>query len=693
MMNRLAEETSPYLLQHKDNPVDWYPWSPEALERAKAEDKPIFLSIGYSACHWCHVMEHESFENASIAETLNRHFVCMKVDREERPDLDHIYMQAVQMITGRGGWPLSAFLTPDLQPFFGGTYWPPTTRMGMPGFDQVLAAVIDAWANRREQAVQQAAQLTAALEGSWQETEAAQSLSPELLATATERLGTAFDPANGGFGRAPKFPRPLELQLLLRVAQRQPDERPLEMVRLTLDKMAAGGLYDHLGGGFARYSVDEHWLVPHFEKMLYDNALLADAYLDGYIVTGSQRYLRVIQESLDYVLRDMVDTEGGFHSTEDADSEGEEGKYYVWTIDEIHEVLGPELGNRFCDTYGVTSSGNFEGKTILNLTAVDEAAGTPSSEALEAMVEQLNEARRRLFERRQQRVRPGKDDKILVSWNGLMIHAMARAAGVLGRDDYLQAAQHAARFLLTKLRRADGRLLHAWRLGAARFDAYLDDYAYLANSLVTLYEADFDERWIDHAVALCDTILQHFRDPQQGGFHYTADDHEALVTRTKEWYDSSVPSSNAMAATVLLRLGKLTGNSLYLDAANETIEAAVPLMRAAPEAFSQMLIAADLALGPAWELALVSPQEGDARTDRVLQSLRTSFLPRKVIACRGEQGGDHHSSLINPLFAGKPLDVSQPTLHVCEGFACGQPIVGEEAISDWIARAQSDITA
>ncbi len=425
-MNRLAHESSPYLLQHKDNPVDWYPWGAEAMERARHENKPIFLSIGYSACHWCHVMEHESFENPQLAAVMNEHFVCIKVDREERPDLDHIYMQAVQALGGRGGWPLSTFLTPDVQPFYGGTYWPPTARGGMPGFDQVLQAVVEAWTNRRPIVLQQAAQLTQHLRDQVALPTGTDDVTLDALRTAHARLSAAFDPRYGGFGQAPKFPHAIDLQVLLRSWHRHRDPQTLHMVQLTLDKMAAGGMYDHLGGGFARYSVDERWLVPHFEKMLYDNALLASAYLDAYLVTGETHYAHVAGETIDYVLRDLRDATGGFHSTEDADSEGEEGKFYVWTVDEIQQILGEETGTRFCRVYDVTTRGNFDGQNILNLPktlAQCAAILQCDSQPLES---ELAAARRQLFEARARRVRPGKDDKILVSWNALMIQALAR---------------------------------------------------------------------------------------------------------------------------------------------------------------------------------------------------------------------------------------------------------------------------
>ncbi|MHB8971894.1 MAG: thioredoxin domain-containing protein [Pirellulaceae bacterium] len=674
-MNRLACESSPYLLQHKDNPVDWYPWGPTALERARNEDKPLFLSIGYSACHWCHVMEHESFENPQLATVLNEHFVCIKVDREERPDLDHIYMQAVQTMGGRGGWPLSAFLTPDLQPFFGGTYWPPTARGGMPGFDQVLLAVVDAWANRRESVVQQAAQLTQRLQE--QVTRATGEGEPTLdvLRLAQARLSASFNPRCGGFGQAPKFPHAVDLQVLLRIWHRQRDPHALHMVRLTLDKMAAGGLYDHLGGGFARYSVDERWLVPHFEKMLYDNALLSTAYMDAYLVTGDPNYARVARETIDYVLRDLSDPTGGFHSTEDADSEGEEGNFYVWSVDEIKQILGEEAGARFCRVYDVTPGGNFDGLNILNVPKTLDQCAAIFQRDRHTLDAELAAARAELFAARARRTRPGKDDKILVSWNALMIQALARGGGILERPDYLAAAQRAARFLLTSLRRADGRLLHCWRQGHAHLDAYLDDYAGLIDALVTLYEADFDEYWIDEALRLTEIVLQHFSAGDLGGFYFTADDHELLITRTKEIFDGSVPGSNAVMATALVRLGKLTGRHDLLAAARHTLRSALPVLSTAPEAVAQMLLAVDLWLGPTWEIVIAGDIQQPA-TQQVIQGLRRTFLPRRVVACRSASAGTPHSAALEPLFAGKRLQTQKPLAYICESFACQAPVEG-----------------
>ncbi|MEQ8787138.1 MAG: thioredoxin domain-containing protein [Pirellulaceae bacterium] len=682
-MNRLAQESSPYLLQHKSNPVDWYPWGPEALQRSKAENKPIFLSIGYSACHWCHVMEHESFENERIAALLNEKFVNIKVDREERPDLDHLYMAAVQLMNdGRGGWPMSVFLTPELKPFYGGTYFPPTARMGMPGFDQVIGAVSTFWQTQAEDAAQHADKVVDAIAQAEAGQRSSGALRKELLHDAAAKLERVFDFSHGGFGRAPKFPHAMNLQLLLRIYRRWPRQGVLDMVRLNLDKMAQGGIYDHLAGGFARYSVDERWLVPHFEKMLYDNALLTSAYLDGYLATGESRYAQTARETCDYILNYMTDPEGGFHSTEDADSEGEEGKFYVWSPGEIKQILGDEPGERFCYVYDVSQQGNFEGCSILNLPKTIEQCASLKNWDAAQLREELAQSRAKLLEVRDRRVRPGKDDKILVNWNALMIDALARAAGVLDEPKYLAAARRAAEFLLANLRREDGRLLHCWRGGAAKLDAYLDDYAYLVNALVSLYQADFDERWIDEAVRLADIVMKHFADSAGGGFFFTADDHERLIARHKDFQDSSVPSGAAMAATALLRLGKLCGRNDYLEAAVETLETGLAIMEQSPMAAGQLLIALDMQQGPFHEIVIVGDApSGD--TAQLVHSLRKSYLPNCIAACRanpelpvGSPGDTDH---LAPMFAGKTASAGSPTMYVCENFTCRQPAAGLEA--------------
>ncbi len=680
MSNRLATETSPYLLQHAGNPVDWYPWGPEAIECAKREDRPIFLSIGYSACHWCHVMEHESFESDTIARLMNDNFVCVKVDREERPDLDQIYMNAVQLMTGRGGWPMSVFLTPDLKPFYGGTYWPPQSRMGMPGFDQVLTAVADAWRNRRQQAVDQAETLVEHMRGAAAPAVASATLSLEFIERAVRVLERSFDPVHGGFGAAPKFPHPMDLRLLLNAWRRRHDENVLRLVTHTLDKMAAGGMYDQLGGGFHRYSVDERWLVPHFEKMLYDNALLVPTYVDAFRATGKAEYAQVAREICDYVLREMTDAGGGFFSTQDADSEGVEGKFFVWTPDEVAGVLGQSAAATFCRYYDVTPEGNFEhGQSILNrpktLAQFAALVGRDETE----LAAELASDRVKLLAVRDQRVHPGLDDKVLVAWNGLMIEALCEAADALDETRYLAAAQRCASFLLVNMRRDDGRLLHTWRKGVARLDAYLDDYASLAAALVRLYQSDFDEHWIDAAVELSELMLRLFEDPDAGGFFYTASDHEELLTRHKDYFDNAVPSGNSLAAMALLRLGKLTGRGDFSIAAERTLTAASGVMEQASRAAGQMLLALDFYLGPTPEIVIL----GDATvgdTKLALTSLRHGFAPNKVLACRKAQDDVYRSSAFEPLFAGKQLSGPEPGVWVCENFTCKAPVFGKEAL-------------
>jgi uncharacterized protein YyaL (SSP411 family) len=694
MPNRLAAETSPYLLQHKDNPVNWHAWGPEALGRAKAEEKPIFLSIGYSACHWCHVMEHESFENPRIARLLNESYVSIKVDREERPDLDQIYMNAVQMMTGRGGWPMSVFLTPDLQPFYGGTYWPETSRGGMPGFDQILQAVAAAWRDRRPELTTQAAELTKHLTTTQIPAPSDGSLSEQLLHSAATGLSRSFDPHHGGFGGAPKFPHPMDLRLLLRVWRRespsprmgegrgeglQRSDSTLRIVTATLDKMAAGGIYDHLGGGFHRYSVDERWLVPHFEKMLYDNALLAGAYTDAFLATQNADYARVARETLDYLLRDMTDPAGGIYSTEDADSEGEEGKFYIWTPAEVEAMLGPEAAETFCYVYDVSEAGNFERSNILNLPKTIEQCAKLRRLDPERLRADLATWRAKLLDARDKRVRPGRDDKVIVSWNGLAIDTLAQAAGALDEPRYLAAAKKAADFILAKMRRADGRLLHVWR-GEAKLDAYLDDYACLANGLISLYEAGFDERYIEEAVHLADIMLAHFADRDGGGFFFTADDHEALVARQKDWQDSSTPSGNAMAATALLRLGKLTGRRDYLDAAFGTLQAAAGLMERFPSAAGQMLAALDFQLGPTPEIVILGGDDPD--TTAALSDLRHRYVPNKVVGFRKSSDESTQTSPLAPLFSGKTPLTPPPTVFICENFTCQAPSGGMQAVTE-----------
>ncbi|MEO1495920.1 MAG: thioredoxin domain-containing protein [Planctomycetota bacterium] len=681
MPNALAGETSPYLLQHKDNPVDWRPWGDEAIALAKEQDKPIFLSIGYSACHWCHVMEHESFESDAIAEVLNEHYVPIKVDREERPDLDQVYMQAVQEMTGRGGWPMSVFLTPDLKPFYGGTYWPPQAGRGMPGFDQVLEAVQDAWTNRREQALDTAEQLTTRLGAATPEGDG--ELSHALIEVAGRELERSFDATHGGFGEAPKFPHTMDLAVLMRLWKSSGRGAWLDMVKLTLDRMANGGIYDHLGGGFARYSVDERWLVPHFEKMLYDNALLAGVYADAFAAAGEPVFGRIARETLDYVLEDMTGPDGGFYSTEDADSapmgdpEGhkEEGLFYTWKPEEIRKIVGEDAADVFCRVYDVTPIGNFESRNILWLpkpiTTHAKLMGVNAAD----LANELAKAREKLLAARHKRPRPGLDDKVLASWNGLMIEAMARAGSVLVEPSFVEAATRAADFVLTKMRDADGRLLHSWRDGEAKHRAYLDDYAAVACGLVALYEATFDERRIDQACELMQQVLDRFTDPDGGAFFYTADDHEELIVRKKDLMDNATPCGNSLAATALVKLGKLTGEAKWLEAARRVLVAATTVMERAPAAAGQMLSALDLYLGPAKELVVLGEE---AATGPIAAKLRKSYAPRTLLA--GRMGSGHRSPHLESVFAGKSETPGEPTLYVCQNHACQAPLVGAAAI-------------
>jgi uncharacterized protein YyaL (SSP411 family) len=675
MPNRLAQESSLYLLQHQLNPVDWYPWGEEAIQRAISENKPIFLSIGYSACHWCHVMEHESFESEAIARELNERFVCIKVDREERPDLDQIYMNAVQVLTGRGGWPMSVFLTPDLKPFYGGTYWPPTSRHGMPGFDQVIVAVSKAWQDNREAVVESADRLTQQLSHMAAQENELDELTEDLLTRASSHFRQTYDRTYGGFGGAPKFPAPMSLRLLMRGWYRRGENFSLEMVTGTLDRMAAGGIYDHLGGGFARYSVDARWLVPHFEKMLYDNAQLVVAYVEAFQITGNTNYAHVVRETLDYVVRDMTDPQGGFFSTEDADSEGVEGKFYTWTPEQLLEVLGDEAAATFAKVYDVTKSGNFEETNILNLPKTIEQQAAILGRDVESLRTELGESRQKLFNAREQRIHPHKDDKVITAWNGLMIEALALAGAVLNEPKYLDASRKAAEFIEKNLRRDDGRLLHTWRHGKAKVDGYLDDYTYLANGLATLYECMGEEKYLEQSISLVEQVLQHFGSQGQGGFYFTADDQEQLLTRNKEFADNAVPSANAMAAIVLIKLAKLTGIEKYLNAAEQTMQAAVELMQRYPSGTAQMLLAVDLYLGPTYEVVLAA--DDSAESMAVRNDLLRRFIPNKVLAWASKQTPKPLAELLQ----GKEMDGGQPTLFVCEGFTCQAPAVGQEPIA------------
>jgi uncharacterized protein len=653
MANRLARETSPYLLQHRDNPVDWFPWGEEARARACELDRPILLSVGYSACHWCHVMERESFEDAETAAYMNEHFVCVKVDREERPDVDALYMEAVQAFSGHGGWPMTVFCDPEGVPFYAGTYFPPDESRGMPSFRMVMEAVVDAFGGRRDELARQAARMRARL-GAIGAVEAREgSPGEELLDAAIEALRASADQARGGFGGAPKFPPSAALELLLARGERAHVER-------TLDAMMAGGIYDQLGGGFARYSVDAAWRVPHFEKMLYDNALLARAYLHGWQALGHERYRRICQETLDWALREMRGPEGGFYAALDADSEGEEGRFYVWTPAQLREALGEDAAAAI-DFFGVTEAGNFEGRNVLHRAG---GAAAPEPDGLEA-------ARRALLAARGGRVRPGLDDKRLAAWNALMLAALAEAGAALGRADYLDAARRCADFVLGEMRDEEGRLLRTYKHGGARLNAYLEDHAFLLEALLTLYEASFEARWFEAAKALAQTTIARFGDAERGGFFSTSSDHEALIARRKEIGDHPIPSGNSAIAFGLLRLAALSGERSYEQRAEGVFRLFAPAASRQPEAFAHLLRALDFHLSPTVEVALI----GDDLSE-LAAVVRSEHRPHQVLA------GGPEGSAVPPLLADRPAVDDRPTAYVCEHFACKAPVTDPEALAE-----------
>ena len=681
-MNRLAGETSPYLLQHADNPVDWHPWGPEALELAERQDKPILLSIGYAACHWCHVMERESFEDAGTAALMNEHFVSIKVDREERPDIDSIYMDAVQAMTGHGGWPLTAFLTPEGKPFYAGTYFPNEDRHGIPSFRKVLLAIADTWENRRAEVEEQGGRIVEAIGRAAGLTESNEALTEELLSRAARGLRAAFDATWGGFGNAPKFPQSMSLEFLLRRHLRG-DPDALDMVRVTLDRMAAGGMYDQLGGGFHRYSTDERWQVPHFEKMLYDNALLLRLYTHAWLVTREERYRRVVFETADYLLREMQHPQGGFFSSQDADSEGAEGRFFVWTWDElvaVAEEAGASGGEAVATAMGATPQGNWEGTNVLwfpvPVTAVAQELELDPAE-LERDVEAV---RVRLFSIREGRVRPATDDKVLAAWNGLAITALAEAGRALERPEYVEAAARAAEFVLSNLRSEDGRLLRSWREGRPGRPGFADDHALVAEGFLALYETTFELRWFVEARALADELIRLFHDPERGGFFQAGADAEALVLRPKELYDNAVPSGNSAAADVLQRLAHLTGEPDYERAGVSALRLVRDGMAGAPGGFGHALSALDLYLDRVREVAIVG-DPSSAETRALAEEVTTRrFLPNHVLAVA--DAGDERAREEVALLLERPKVDGRATAYVCERFACKLPVTEPEALAE-----------
>ncbi len=684
MANRLARETSPYLLQHAHNPVDWHPWGREALERAASEDKPILLSIGYAACHWCHVMERESFEDAEIAGQMNRDFVCIKVDREERPDLDDIYMAATVAMSGSGGWPMTVFLTPEKLPFFAGTYFPPTDRYGRPGFKTLLDRLAGMWANERETLLKQAAQLTRAVRTQAQ-ARAPGPIPADSMERAVRTLEQSFDLRYGGFGNAPKFPPSGALELLLRHHEKSGAPKSLEMARKTLDGMKDGGMYDQLGGGFARYSVDERWHVPHFEKMLYDNAELARVYLAAHQVTAEPEYARVARETLDFVVREMQGAEGGYYSAFDADSEGEEGKFYVWRRDELDTVLEHEAADHFALFYDVSAEGTWEGTNVLRRRRTLEQAASELGLTPSALEASLASSRSKLYAARAERVPPLCDDKVLTAWNGLMIDAMAEGARVLGDPRYLESAERAARYVLGSLRRPDGGLYRTARAGRAHLDAYLEDYAYLCDALITLYEAGGAESHLQAALALGERLLADFGDDPAGAFFHTAKDHEALITRTREGYDGAVPYPNSVAARALSRLAVHFDRDDLRKRAIVALSFYGELVERSARAFTTLLSVADFLLQGPTELVLAG-QPGDAGFTALERALAAVYVPNRVIArtAPGSSGPER------ALTAGKGLVDGRAALYVCRNFTCQQPITDAARVRDSLLADRED---
>jgi uncharacterized protein len=664
--NRLAREKSPYLLQHQHNPVDWYAWGEEAFARARQENRPIFLSIGYSTCHWCHVMERESFESTTVAAFLNEHFVCIKVDREERPDVDRIYMTFVQATSGQGGWPLNVFLTPELKPFFGGTYFPPDSRYGRPGFLQILRQVQQLWQTRRAELANSAADIHARLEGL---SVSGDRLSGQVLTSAVVRdagalIKQSYDEKHGGFGGAPKFPQPSQPQLLLRCAARFQDEEAVRMVLDTCDRMAAGGIHDQLGGGFARYSVDAEWLVPHFEKMLYDNAQLAQLYLDAYLVSGEARYAAVARDILDYVLRDMTHPDSGFYSAEDADSEGHEGKFYCWTRAEMAELLAPDEFKLAVRYFGVTEQGNFVDHSDphplpnQNVLRIADPVLTGPEPAL------LASARSKLSAARAQRVRPQRDDKVLASWNGLMLGAMARAGAVLGEGRYRAAAEKNLAFLQARLWDANtSTLYHRWRDGERDNVQLLEGYAFLLAGVIELYEATLEPEHLDFAIALAEAMLARFYDTANGGFWQSAADMKDLILRVKEDYDGAEPSGNSVAILALLKLGKITGRNPFTQAAEQSLHLFAHRLQQVSQAVPYMLQALDFSLDEPWR-AVVAGDPDRAETRALLRAVHAAYQPNKVVL--GNAGS------VEPFARSLPArDV--PAVYLCSGTACQPP--------------------
>ena len=674
--NRLIFEKSPYLLQHAENPVDWYPWSEDAFDRAKREDKPVFVSIGYSTCHWCHVMAHESFEDPGVAALMNGAFVNVKVDREERPDIDAVYMSVCQLVRGNGGWPLTAILTPDKKPFFVATYLPRESRQGMTGMLDLVPHVERIWRERRREVDEGSEDLSRHLAGVFERRRGENAPGVELLHAAFAELGNRFDESNGGFGRAPKFPAPHALLFLLRYWRRTGDAHALEMTERTLRRMARGGIYDHVGFGFHRYSTDERWFAPHFEKMLYDQALLAMAYTECFLATGKAAYRRTAEEILSYIMRDMTDPGGGFYSAEDADSEGTEGKFYLWTLGELEALLGGEDGRLAADLYGVEPAGNFAdevaGGNILHLRRPIEKSAEELGVAPEDLRRRLDRIGAVLLAARGRRVRPYRDDKILADWNGLMIAAFSLAARAYGADAYATAAEKAAWFVLDSMTAAGGGLLHRYRDGEAAIDGNLDDYAFLAWGLIELYETTFDAHHLARAVALTDEMIRLFWDGEGGGFYFTRADGEGMIVRTRAIYDGAIPSGNSAAAVNLIRLARLTGDARYEEYAENIGRVFLEDLTRAPSGYAWFAAAVDLAQGPSVEVVIVG-EPGTADTDAMIRAVRASYAPHAAVLFKSSAREDPELARVAPFTAGHVAIDGRATAYVCRNHACDSP--------------------
>jgi uncharacterized protein len=670
--NHLVTETSPYLLQHARNPVDWYPWGEEALKLARTDDRPILLSIGYSACHWCHVMAHESFENKEIARFMNDNYVNIKVDREERPDIDSVYMEAVQLINGSGGWPLTVFLTPEGTPFYGGTYFPPEDRHGLPGFARVLRTVLDAYRNRSNQVRQATRQIITVLGKVADNRNRFSPLASDTLEQAYSTIKGNFDKENGGFGDAPKFPQPIVLEFLLRYYLRTGEKESLEMITATLVKMAGGGIYDQIGGGFHRYSTDSHWLAPHFEKMLYDNALLSRVYLHTYLVTRMPEFRQIAEETIDYVLREMRSPDGGFYSSQDADSESEEGKYYLWAKDDITRILGEGIGGIVVNSYGVTAGGNFEGRNILHI-----ANNAPIVES-----ETLCKAKALMLKEREKRIEPGRDEKVLASWNGLMLSSLAEAANTLRRKDYLDAAVANGSFLLDSMT-SKGYLMHSYKDGQAKIEGFLEDYTLVIEGLLDLHQATFQGKWLKEAIRMTDIMVDEFWDDETGMFYDTGKRHQPLFIRPHNTHDGAVPSGGSSATITLLKLSRLTGNENWEKIATISLKNIVEKLTAYPVAFGNWLCALGLQLSSPQEIAIIGPRN-DPSTEKLLEVFFNNWDANRVIAALDPDDPDAFVSL--PLLKNRNMLGNQPTVYLCEKHSCQTPINRPVLLNEYLRR-------